>query len=179
MKLPDVHLPKLIRPADGFAFFLGLGSSLLAMLHFFTAPGALEHWDDVKAAAREHYLNPRLVAAIVEAASEGRAAARGADGRCGLMAVRGDRLAMADPAKNLAAGCRELARIAEAIPDRPRLALFAYHEGGRPAATQLMQKLPQLGSAEIIERCAEPGARAFIDRVMAAWERFEPDPHLE
>jgi len=177
VRIPDVRLPKLIRPAEGFAFFLGLGSALLLMLHVFTPPGALEHWDAVKAAAADHGLNPRLVASVVEAASGGRTGARSPNGRRGLMAA-GSGAAPGGAEAELAAGCGALQSAAKKLgPHEPVLVLLGMYEDPETVA-EWGQTLPQLSAEEIVARCAMPETRAFIDRVNAAWERFEPDTYV-
>jgi hypothetical protein len=175
MKVPNVGIPSFVRPADGFAFFLGLGSALLFMLHFFSAPGALEHYSEIKAAARDRGLNPRFAAAVVDAASGGRPGARAANGRWGLMAACGDACEAGTPRSELASGCEALAKAALAQRYEPRLVLFAHFETPS-AVAERTARLPQLSAEEIVERCALPATRAFIDRVYEAWTRFEPDP---
>ena len=177
MRIPNVAVPAFFRPADLFAFLLGLGSALLLSLHLLTPPGALSRYDAVRSAAAAHGLNPRFVAAVVEAASRGRVDFAAADGRRGLMGLTEE--APGDGAPSAAAqldrGCRRLAGALEAARGRPRLAMFAFREG-TDTVSEAMQSLPHFGAAEIVASSASAETRAFIDRAYEAWGRFEPDP---
>lgn len=101
-----------------------------------TAP-ATPWSSEILAAARRHGLNPALVAAVVrvESAFNPRAVSRkGARGLMQLMPATGKRFGLRthelfDPARNLDAGARYLAWLADRFGDRLPLVLAGYNAG--------------------------------------------------
>ncbi|MBI4567405.1 MAG: lytic transglycosylase domain-containing protein [Planctomycetes bacterium] len=139
----------------------------------------------VRAAAAEFRLEPEFVFAVIAAESKGDPTARSSADARGLMQllprtaeyVAGKcRLPydgaddLYDPAVNIRLGCAYLAMLERQFGPDKRLILAAYNWGPGNVSKQQREN-PRRSSIEMIRDRAPEETRAYVDRVMAAYQR--------
>jgi len=158
-----------------------------------TAP-RVEGWRELAARHGEaNGLDPALVLAVIRVESKGRADAvsrAGARGLMQLMPRTAEEVAqksgvelrspdqLFDPELNIRLGTRYLAELRRLFDDDPYLYLAAYNAGmGRVDRWRLQN--PQLSSRELVERFAPSETKAYVPRVLAAWEAWKEQLRAE
>ncbi len=176
-----VSLPHLVR-IGASAAVLPQGAALTSMPPVESGDLSIDSdlFNTVAETAMRYNLDPALVMAVIEVESGRDPNAVSSKGAVGLMQVMPATAAMvgfpeaADPAANLAAGCRYLSALLDSFGGDVELALAAYNAG--PGAVRHWGTIPPYRETrQFVSRVAEAYRRLTgSDLLTATWVAGEP-----
>jgi hypothetical protein len=166
----EYERPSLVKPDEALAAgpAAGAGRSLRAFSESLSLSTPSPYSSQILAAAKEHKVDPALIAAVIRAESNGVATAvsrKGARGLMQLMPATAHRLGVKrpfDPKENIRGGTAYLAELASRYGDtRADLVLAAYNAGER--AVEEYKGVPPYRET-----------REYVRKVLAFWAATNP-----